>query len=224
MAAWMSTAMMVSMEDPMAASPPSAHVDRFVLAPRLDLCLDFANTLAWRGSTPIESLRGLPDVLEWCVESGALPKSIADELRKWMRSHPNLAAEIFSETIAIREALYRIFHSAGSGVSSDGDLRLLNEALRRAPMRGIVERTARGFGWRIEPMKPSAAAILAPVLWSAADLLVGPSLARVRHCANERCLWLFFDDSKNGARRWCSMQSCGNRAKAHRHYLRQKRT
>jgi predicted RNA-binding Zn ribbon-like protein len=47
-------------------------------------------------------------------------------------------------------------------------------------------------------------------------------LARVRHCANERCLWLFLDDSKSGTRRWCSMSACGNRAKAHRHYARQK--
>jgi predicted RNA-binding Zn ribbon-like protein len=52
--------------------------------------------------------------------------------------------------------------------------------------------------------------------------LVGPDSERVRECANNRCLWLFLDDSKNGTRRWCSMQACGNRAKAYRHYLRQK--
>ena len=30
------------------------------------------------------------------------------------------------------------------------------------------------------------------------------------------------DKSKSSNRRWCSMSACGNRAKAHRHYLRQK--
>jgi predicted RNA-binding Zn ribbon-like protein len=30
----------------------------------------------------------------------------------------------------------------------------------------------------------------------------------------------FFDVSKNGTRRWCSMSGCGNRAKARRHYAR----
>ena len=68
----------------------------------------------------------------------------------------------------------------------------------------------------------SAGALLAPVLWSAADLLVGSQLARVRQCANPACGWLFLDNSKSGNRRWCSMSACGNRAKAHRHYLRQK--
>ena len=32
--------------------------------------------------------------------------------------------------------------------------------------------------------------------------------------------WLFLDDSKSANRRWCSMSSCGNRAKAHRHYMK----
>ena len=67
---------------------------------------------------------------------------------------------------------------------------------------------------------PPAESLLAPVLWSAGDLLTGARRARVRQCANPRCLWLFLDDSKSGNRRWCSMASCGNRAKAHRHYAR----
>jgi predicted RNA-binding Zn ribbon-like protein len=52
----------------------------------------------------------------------------------------------------------------------------------------------------------------------AGDLLAGPRLDRVRRCANPECGWLFLDDSRAGKRRWCSMQSCGNRAKARRHY------
>jgi predicted RNA-binding Zn ribbon-like protein len=64
--------------------------------------------------------------------------------------------------------------------------------------------------------------MLAPALWSLADLLTGPDRTHLRECANDRCLWLFLDDSKNGSRRWCSMQSCGNRAKARRHYLRER--
>jgi predicted RNA-binding Zn ribbon-like protein len=64
--------------------------------------------------------------------------------------------------------------------------------------------------------------LLAPVLWSAADLLVGPQIPRVRQCANPACGWLFLDTSKGGNRRWCSMSACGNRAKAHRHYMRHK--
>jgi predicted RNA-binding Zn ribbon-like protein len=62
---------------------------------------------------------------------------------------------------------------------------------------------------------------LAPVIWSAADLLTRAD-HRVRRCANEACLWLFIDESKAGTRRWCDMSSCGNRAKSRRHYLKTK--
>ncbi|GAA2457278.1 CGNR zinc finger domain-containing protein [Streptomyces glaucus] len=45
---------------------------------------------------------------------------------------------------------------------------------------------------------------------------------RIRACAHESCVLHFFDTSRNGTRRWCSMAMCGNRAKASRHYARTK--
>ncbi|MEU5885798.1 CGNR zinc finger domain-containing protein [Streptomyces sp. NPDC047461] len=45
---------------------------------------------------------------------------------------------------------------------------------------------------------------------------------RIRGCAHEACVLHFFDTSRNGTRRWCSMAACGNRAKASRHYARTK--
>jgi predicted RNA-binding Zn ribbon-like protein len=45
---------------------------------------------------------------------------------------------------------------------------------------------------------------------------------RIRVCAHEACVLHFFDTSRNGTRRWCSMAACGNRAKAFRHYARTK--
>ncbi|MGW0605507.1 CGNR zinc finger domain-containing protein [Streptomyces sp. NPDC002640] len=59
--------------------------------------------------------------------------------------------------------------------------------------------------------------------WAAAadwlDLLASRP-DRIRACANPACVLHFFDVSKNGTRRWCSMSGCGNRAKAQRHYAR----
>ena len=45
---------------------------------------------------------------------------------------------------------------------------------------------------------------------------------RIRRCAHGSCILHFFDTSRNGTRRWCSMAACGNRAKASRHYARTK--
>jgi predicted RNA-binding Zn ribbon-like protein len=33
---------------------------------------------------------------------------------------------------------------------------------------------------------------------------------------------LFLDHSRNHSRKWCDMSSCGNRAKARRHYQRKR--
>ena len=59
--------------------------------------------------------------------------------------------------------------------------------------------------------------------WLAADdllrlLAVAPG--RIKQCAHEHCVLWFHDTSKNGTRRWHSMTTCGNRAKARRHYAR----
>jgi predicted RNA-binding Zn ribbon-like protein len=59
--------------------------------------------------------------------------------------------------------------------------------------------------------------------WSAAaDLvrLIGERPDRIRGCANEACVLWFLDVSRNGGRRWCSMETCGNRTKAARFYGR----
>jgi hypothetical protein len=51
----------------------------------------------------------------------------------------------------------------------------------------------------------------------AEKLLCSDEATRIRICSAEDCGWVFLDGSKNGSRRWCSMQLCGNREKTTRH-------
>ncbi|MFP5450917.1 MAG: CGNR zinc finger domain-containing protein [Thermoleophilia bacterium] len=46
---------------------------------------------------------------------------------------------------------------------------------------------------------------------------------RVRACAAPDCGALYVDSSRNGIRRWCSMERCGARAKASAYYRRHRR-
>jgi predicted RNA-binding Zn ribbon-like protein len=194
-----------------------------VVASRRDLSLDFVNTLGWRGSAREESLNNLSDLLKWLVSVGTISVPAATALQKWLEARPALAASVFADAITLRETLYRLLRSIATGSSPPADdLDHFNGVLAEAPPRAVLDQAESGFGWRIDA-KPTVASLLTTVLWSAADILVASQSARLRECANDRCLWLFFDDSKNGSRRWCSMQSCGNRAKAHRHYLHQRK-
>jgi len=47
-------------------------------------------------------------------------------------------------------------------------------------------------------------------------------MPRLKLCEGHDCAWLFLDTSKNGRRRWCSMATCGNSAKARRHYQKRR--
>ena len=194
-----------------------------MVAPRRDLCLDYANTLMYRGSgeDAQETLNDFAELAAWC--DATFGADVAGRAQRWSEKKPEVAAEIFADAIAIREAMYQIlFAIASRKTPQPHDVGVVNRVLDEAPARRVLVRGEKGFGWRIDSNGFSAASLLAPVLWSAGDLMVSPDAMRLRHCSNDKCLWLFLDDSKNGSRRWCSMQSCGNRAKAHRHYLRTK--
>jgi predicted RNA-binding Zn ribbon-like protein len=76
------------------------------------------------------------------------------------------------------------------------------------------------FAWRWTADEQELEWLLWPLVRSAAALLVSPDLKKVKMCSGPECGWLFLGTSHNHARRWCTMESCGNRAKARRHYQR----
>lgn len=45
-------------------------------------------------------------------------------------------------------------------------------------------------------------------------------MGRLKMCPGHDCGWLFVDETRNARRKWCTMETCGNRAKAARHYQR----
>ncbi|WP_409472094.1 CGNR zinc finger domain-containing protein [Streptomyces sp. HC307] len=93
---------------------------------------------------------------------------------------------------------------------------LVDAVLSHGRIRAVL--TAEGPGERAEFRD----AAWGPAWLAARDYLELLTTApdRIRHCAHEACVLHFFDTSRNGTRRWCSMAACGNRAKASRHYAR----
>lgn len=171
-----------------------------------DLCLDFANTRYWRGQdTPTETLKEPAD------------------LGAWLKTPKPPPQKEFEQALALRETIHRLFDALAQGKAAGGrDFEDLNAALSAAPPRRMLRRGKDGYDWDLDMKSGTALALLAPVLWSAGDLLASAKLAKVRRCANPECLYLFIDESRAGRRRWCTMSSCGNRAKAKRHYHKSK--
>lgn len=189
------------------------------------LPLDFVNTSHWHaGPDPIECLNTYADLIRWSLEGEVLTAQDARLLMEEAERRPEAATAALDAAIRLREAAYRIFSAAAARAEPPPkDIELLNTMLAQALSRARVEPSTRGFtlDWSNEERRMDR--VLWPILHLTADLLTSQDLERVGECADERgCGYLFYDTSRNHNRRWCSMDSCGNRAKARRHYARQK--
>lgn len=169
------------------------------------LCLDFVNTVDWRTSAnPTEFMANGEAVDAWLeLALDRSPMHLADAAVAGLRD--------------LREALYRLF----TGAPNSGDLTVLNRALAQGGGRSGLTEGPDGYHWAPSDDVIGLAVLKAELAHEAADLLVDPvRLAKVKACHGEGCGWLFLDESRGGNRRWCSMGSCGNRAKARAHYQR----
>lgn len=185
------------------------------------LCLDFANTVDWHASPhPEENLSTYRDLVTWAKEVAIVSSDEAEALSANGENRPEAGREILTQSIELREAIYRILsgHAWGTEIKDD-DLSILNAAIARMNLKLAEDNGSFALDWAVDIQQPDS--IMWPVIWSMVELLTSDALDRMGQCADERgCGWFFWDSSRNRTRRWCDMQDCGNRAKSRRHYRR----
>lgn len=189
------------------------------------LALDFANTAEWHAAAhPLEKLHSYEDLVGWSQQAELLDGGECQRLLTRARKNPREAAAVFKEALQLREDIYRIFSALASGKPPAQPLMARFNAMLGQLLAGArIEHTEGGFAWSWKGMEEGLDRMLGPILHSAADLLTSDDLQRIGECEDDRgCGYLFYDASRNHSRRWCSMESCGNRAKALRYYGRRK--
>lgn len=188
-----------------------------------NLGLDFANTKEWHASkNPIEYLKNYADLVVWGVQAGLISDKDASQFIQHAQNNPRQADDTYEFAVQVREAIYRIFsnHYKGKPIS-EADLSLLNSVACEAMSHLQITQEGSGYQWRLPANHADVIIILWNVTRDAVDLLTSDQARRVRVCDDDRgCGYLFIDQTRNHSRRWCSMESCGNRAKARRHYSR----
>jgi len=199
----------------MASTTP--HVDTHTHGFDLDagvLALDFANTLDGRyDPEPRDNLGEYRDLLVFSILAGTLDQQEADQLAAAADRLPEPAAQQLRQSRKLREAIFGVFSAvANDRQPESGDLDVINAFHQRAMSRGKVVATSEGFAWDWEH-EEALDRPLWPIAQDAVDLLLTADRHRLRECAADDCGWLFYDTSRNQSRRWCSMKSCGNRAK-----------
>lgn len=187
----------------------------------LELCLDFTDVVDWRTSDHAkDTIDSYAKLLEWSRKHGILDSRQEATLNRTTTGEES--SRVMGDALRLRESIYRIFSAVAHERGAEAkDLAILNDYLARGLSRArVTEREdAYGWGWS-EKVSPDM--MLYPIAGSAAGLLTSEDLSRVRECANEEegCGSLFLDSSKSQNRKWCSMESCGNRMKFRAYYDR----
>lgn len=200
------------------------------------LWLDFVNTddaartrASERRGERLDALDAFDRFIRWLVAAGVLDGERAGALLRRATQQPTGSSAALYEARRIRNVLRALAEKGDrTGSRSDPVTQLaiteLNRILGRSTGSRRVEPLADGgFSRNFVTAGDVFAAMLAPVIETAADALASGELTRVHKCANARCGRVFHDGSRNGKRRWCDMATCGNRAKAARHRRKAKR-
>lgn len=190
------------------------------------LSLDFTNTVDRHvPDDPDEKLRSYGDLLAWATQTGIATAGEARALREEADRRPEEAQAVFDRAVTLREALYRIFLALSEqSPPAPSDVSLLNSELSRAMSRTRITFSGGQFEWDRRYPDGALDRFLWNIVQDAADLMTSDELDRIGQCAGDNCEWLFLDMSKNRSRQWCTMEDCGNRAKARRFYNRKKRS
>lgn len=182
------------------------------------LCLDFANTQGGRGKTrDQERLPNYQAVIGWACAAHIISEDEAKLLQAKAWQAPVEAAHSLEQLQLFRECLYRLFSALAANQETDpADEDCLRSAVAAAVNAARLERHPDGCDWKIDTDKAGLNTLLSRIALATQQLLLSSEMPYVREC--ERCSWLFVDHSKNKRRRWCKTETCGNRARAARHY------
>jgi len=175
------------------------------------LSLDFLNTRPVMDGNPVELMQDCTSLTRWLKAAGLVPAREAKRLERGWSAQPAFTA-MLGELREFRERLRRaVLQMEAGSVPSPAFIAEVNVLLSGHPHIDEVIHTDSGLGRgkRFDPQAPLD--VFAPVTDSVASLLTMPDTSRLRKCGG--CVLHFYDTSKKGTRRWCSMNLCGNRSK-----------
>ena len=185
-------------------------------------CLDFINTEKIADGERVSLVDGFGAVVRWLGEAGLLADSAARAaLERWDGRAEGQAA--YRQALALRHAARRTVERLTEGKTPAGDdIDLVNRILAERVTHPSLARKGGGYLLTQVPERETALQLLAPVAESIAWLLTAGDLSLLRRCENPDCILYFYDVTRNGRRRWCSMAGGGSRAKAAAYYRRQR--
>jgi predicted RNA-binding Zn ribbon-like protein len=165
--------------------------------------LDFLNT-EWPTATGKQDFFETDeDVISWLHQAELAPNGLK-EVRP--------SGALLRSAHALRSVIRSLVEARKAGKTPDlSDLNAYLTAAQSYPQ--LAWASPKTIAVKTIRPADTAEQVLAPVALKAAELLSAGDLRRVKLCDDPTCVHWFYDQTKPGHRRWCSMATCGNRLK-----------
>ncbi|WBQ06615.1 CGNR zinc finger domain-containing protein [Kribbella sp. CA-293567] len=206
----------------MSALPSHLELVQGVVLPKpvgADPVLNFLNTRSdfdGRGPAANEWLTSYEALVIWSGYVGLLADASVFRLIEQASVKPTDATRRLDAAREFRADLYDVLTDEAATGSFDAVARAVGRSTARRQLSAVP---ADGIGVRATWELPEDLGLpLDQLALLAAELLTGTSRDHIRLCPGDNCGWLFLDP--RGRRRWCSMATCGNRAKVRAHAAR----
>ena len=153
------------------------------------------------------------------LQDGPERLSTPEALTAWLSGHGLMRAggaadqDDLRHAVALREALRGIIGANSGGAVYPVDVATLNEAAAASKLRARFGSDGKA---RLEPDVSGVTGALGRIVAATFTAMADDDWTRLKLCSSPTCRWAFFDRSRNHSSRWCTMASCGNRAKAKR--------
>ncbi|WP_406503152.1 CGNR zinc finger domain-containing protein [Streptomyces sp. NBC_00212] len=139
-------------------------------------------------------------------------------LKMWLQATgldvPDVSPTDLEDAADLREAIYRIGSAIAAGEQPDSnDVHTLNTVAAAGHAKAALGHEH--AEWHLTDTTPVGDA-LGVVAADAIHILGGPDRSRIKNCQGPGCAGLYLDTSRGANRRWCSMNTCGNRVKKSR--------
>ena len=186
--------------------------------PSTDLWVRFVNTETFTRGRPTDHIAEGEALVAWLRDERLLSDRAASAERAQLRDDPDEAVRRLDDYRTLRDLIRAmVVELTTSGELQRGQVRDLNHILRHGLHYHQLETNIDGNQYALARVGDRLEQARATVAGTFAEYLAGSDPRRLRICANDGCREIFIDRSPTGRRRWCTMRTCGNRAKVARH-------
>jgi predicted RNA-binding Zn ribbon-like protein len=184
-------------------------------------CCNFVNTVySWKSDDNYDFLEDYHHFIDWCFKLSVANAGYLNRLRAAAKRKPEEARRVMEEIRATRS----LIHAFISAVTKQDQIKIQKLLVNINPLLTEAwSNTRLDFnGYRFTSSHKVKPLHLKSPLWiimtSLNDLLTGMDITRMKECPT--CGWVFYDETKNGKRKWCNPSNCGTQDKMSRYHQR----